>query len=230
MIDKPTLDVMAAAYAAVVAERQIAFERLAVAEIWTADLDDRQLHIGDRTFEVSFLGSAADAEGTWLWGWANAAFGVDHVATAPISELVTIGQKYDVPELTTPSLPLSALANPGIHGPGHGPGDTLAVVACGLLDGSAYYAGEYEGGTAYMLVTDASVPRPPVDVAGLPLLIQSATAMFPHDHRLTVETYLGVHGIEATTYGEFLTAHFDSGETISFTFDERGELTDLTRS
>lgn len=218
---------MAAAYAAVVAERQMVFERLASAETWTADLDERRLHVGDRTFEVSFLGSAAEVEGTWLWGWANAAFGLEHVATAPIAELVAIGHKYDVPELTAPSLPLSSLANAGIQGPGHGPGDTLAVTACGLLDASAYYAGEYDGGTAYMLVTDASVPRPIVDVAGLPKLIETATAMFPHDHRLTVETYLGVHGIAATTYGEFLTAHFDSGEKISFTFDERGELTDL---
>ena len=119
------------------------------------------------------------------------------MSTAPLAESVTIGTKFDVPELTRESVPLSAIADAGIAGSAHGPGDTLAVAACGLLGARPYYAGRYDGGTAYMPITDPSVPGSVFDVRQVPQVTGGAIAKFPHHPRLTVETYLGEHQLRA---------------------------------
>lgn len=222
-VQKPTLDTMAAAYAAVVAERQLAFDELVGPVPWSADLSVPSLTLGDRTFTAALLGSAADEDQSWLWSWANPAFGENHPAAAAIVQLRTLGERFDVPELTKPKLPLSSISDSGM-----GPAHTLAVAGAGVLGAGAYYAGGYDGGSAFLLITDPSLHAPAFDASKVPGIIGAAVQAFPHDHRLTIETYLGHHKLPTERLKNGLLAYIpDNGGILAFTFDEHDRLIDM---
>lgn len=211
---RPTLDVMAAAYAAVVVERQVQLESQVEPGPWSADLERCELTLGERTLRVMLLGSSDDHAGTWQWAWDSPAYGPRHPAVVAVTPLVDIGRAYDVPELATGTLRLS-----GVYDAGHGPGHTIAFAACGLLAADAYYPAPYDGGTAWLLIDDDHLAPPRPSASDAARLIAAATTMFPHHGRLTVETYLGVHGLAADDRGHGLIARFPDGP-LSVTFDD----------
>lgn len=221
---RPTLDTIAAAYAAVVIERQVQLASAVELAEWSADLDRRILSLGDRELTVSLLGSSTDATATWQWAWDSPTYGPDHRAVAATAPLVAIGRQYDVPELATGQIRLS-----GVYDGGQGPAHTLALASCGLLAGNAYFPAAYDGGTAWLLITDDRLPAPRPAGGDALRVISAAASMFPHDNRLTVETYLAVHDLSASDDAERITASFPDGEA-TFTFDELDRLIDVSAS
>ncbi|GAB3302234.1 hypothetical protein EK0264_01675 [Epidermidibacterium keratini] len=220
-LQQPTLDVIAAAYAAVVLERQDAFEALAGGASWDADLAAARLQIGERTLRIALLGSASDADGSWLWAWDNPTFGPDHPATRPLRALVEVGREHDIPELVRPVVPLSSLSDPG-----DGPAMTIVTAASGLLGAGGYWPAPYDGGIAYLAVLDRALPAPTPDALALAELMQRAITAYPHDNRLTVETYLGVHGLSARVEASTVVAEL-GGREARFEFDATDRLTAL---
>lgn len=211
---RPTLDTIAAAYAAVVVERQLQLESQVELGEWGADLDRCELTLGRRALRMQLLASSDDRAGTWQWSWDSTRYGPQHPAAQAATALVDIGREFDVPELATGTIRLS-----GVYDAGHGPGHTIAFAACGLLAADAYYPAPYDGGTAWLLIDDDHL-APPRPAAGEAVrLIAAATTMFPHQGRLTVETYLGVHGLPASERGNQLIAQLPDGP-VTFTFDD----------
>lgn len=221
---RPTLDVIAAAYAAVVIERQVHLESQVELGEWSADLERCELTLGERTVRVVLLGSSDDRAGTWQWAWDSAAYGPAHPAVQRLSALVDIGREYDVPELATGMIRLS-----GVYDAGHGPGHTMAFAACGLLAANAYYPAPYEGGTAWLLIDDDRLTPPHLSGTEAVRVIAAATTMFPHHGRLTVETYLGVRGVPASDRGDELIAQLPEGP-VSFTFDDLDRMVSVEAS
>lgn len=221
---RPTLEVMAAAYAAVVLERQLHLNDILADAPWSADLDAGELTVGERTMSIAMLGSSTDAGDIWEWAWDSPSYGPRHPAVEPTCKLIEIGARFDVPELSTGRIRLS-----GLYDAGSGGGHTLAFAACGLLGAPAYYAAPYDGGSAWLLVTDPGVRSSGLRGAEALSLIRRATRMFPHDNRLTVETYLGAHGLSAVSDGDRVIAELP-GQTACFDFDEAGRLVDITPS
>lgn len=220
-LEQPTLDTIAAAYSAVVIERQIQLEQLLGDGAWHLDLPHGVLSVGGYELAVAQL-AHADTEGaTWRWAWpAPGALG-QHPDANRITPLVEIGQRFDVPELATPALRLSA-----VHDGGQGPGHTLAVAACGLLAAPGYFPAAYDGGTVWVLITDERLGRVEPDAATAPALLTAASSRFPHANRLTVETYLGVHGLPARDEGDQLAASIGDSWLL-FSFDEVGRLREI---
>lgn len=224
-LEHPTLDTIAAAYAAVVIERQLLLQDAVPAEGgWSADLDRRRLSLGDRSFTVALLGSSTDATDTWQWAWDSPAYGPEHPAVAPTAPLVEVGRAFDVPELATGQIRQS-----GVYDSGQGPGHTLALAATGLLAAQAYYPAPYDGGTAWLAITDDQLAEPHPAGPDAVQVLSAAVTMFPHHNRLTVETYLGVHGLAASDDGDQLVADFPDGQAV-FAFDELDRLVELTTS
>lgn len=220
-LQQPTLDVIAAAYAAVVLERQDAFETLVGDASWDADLGAARLQIGGRALRVALLGSASDADGSWLWARDNPTFGPDHPTTRPLRSLVDVGREHDIPELVRATVPLSSLSDPG-----GGPAMTIVTAACGLLGAGGYWPAPYDGGVAYLAVLDGGVPVPVPDAMGLAELMQRALGAYPYDNRLTVETYLGVHRLTARVEGTAVVAEVGAREA-RFEFDAADRLVAL---
>lgn len=217
-LEHPTLDTVAAAYAAVVAERQLLFERLFDRRGWSLDLAARELTVGGRPLRALPLAYVDDAHGTWQWAWASAT----NPHGEPLAQLIEIGHRQDLPELTTAVVRLSA-----VHDGGPGPGHTLAIASCGLLAAHAYFPAPYDGGTVWLLITDERVGRPRPDAGTASRLLTAAMRRYPHANRLTVETYLGVHRLPASDDGARITAEL--GEmTLVCSFDSSGRLLRLT--
>lgn len=112
-----------------------------------------------QTFGVQLLGSAAAGPRSWLWGWANPAGFPEPVLRAAVAAR-ELGEKYQIPELTSGELPF-----PEDDAEGH----DLAIrlwIATRVASGEWFgYRGEANPGQwVYMLLTGdgLSLPEPTV--------------------------------------------------------------------
>jgi hypothetical protein len=181
----PAFDRLGAAYAAISAQQQEALVDFLPAADWSADLATGTYTQGDVTLKVALLGSFAEENRSWLWGWANPQFGPDHPAVVNPS---AIGARLAVPELTVAELDLS-----WYEGPARSGGDIVAMATTGLIGSPGAIPGSYEGGVAYFAIQDASAPVPGWDPLTAPRMITSGLTLFPTDHRLTVAKYFSHH-------------------------------------
>lgn len=213
---------MGAAYAAVVLGRQVEFENQLEDGNWHADLSVPSLTVGPDTYTAWLLGSAATETNSWLWGWGNEAFGIDHPAVAPTVALRDLGQQYNVPELSTAALDLASVPDPGL-----GAAEALAVVGAGLLGGLAYHRAAYDGGTAYLLVVDPEATVSSIPAETLPQLLLTAVQAFPADNWLTVQTFIGHHRLPARRTTEGVAARLPDGGSFEAVFDGEQHLVDV---
>lgn len=212
-LQQPTLDVVAAAYAAVVLERQIDFEGTITGPV-ELDLTRGEVISVEQAYAVTLLGYLVDDGRSWAWGWEHPAARPDHPATTDLAVIRDIGERFDIPELITPVVPLSRLSDGGL-----GPEHTLAVVGCGLIGGRAYHVVEYDGDTVFLVITDDEVEPHRIPAEHTATLLGAALEAFPFDHRLTVETYLGVHGLPASADGRRTTADLGDGHHLMVEYD-----------
>ena len=217
-VEHPTLDTIVAAYSAVVIERQLQLGQVLGEGAWSLDLQHGVLSLGGRELAVVALAHTDPQGGTWRWAWPARGPAAAGSTAGTVTALIDIGQRFDVPELATGTLRLSA-----VHDGGQGPGHTLAVAACGLLAARGYFPAPYDGGTAWLLITDPRLGLRAPDARRAVRLITAAAERFPHDNRLTVETYLGVRGVPARDDGDAVLAEFPDG-TVRFVFDAAGRL------
>jgi hypothetical protein len=211
---------LGAALTAVVLQQQETLSELLPREDWNADLTARTYTSGGVTVRVSLLGSYAEQEQTWLWGWANSQFGAEHPAVVPTLGLRATGERLGIPELTTPEVDLSGYDGPAGHG-----GELIAVAASGLLGGGGYIGAGYPGGSAYLHVDDPRVPRADWDPVPVPRLVINATSLFPNDHRLTLARFLSHHHVGYRETAGTIEARLPGGGTAEATFDETGRFT-----
>ena len=225
----PAFDRLGAALTAVVLRQQEVLSEVLPREDWNADLAARTYTSGGVTVRVSLLGSYAEQERTWLWGWANAQFGPDHPAVVPTLPVRDIGERLGVPELTTSEIDLSRYDGPAGHG-----GELIAVAATGLLGGGGYIGAGYPGGSAYLHVDDPRVPQASWDPIGVPRLILNAISLFPSDQRLTVARFLSHHQVAYRETREAIQTWPPGSGSARATFDEAdrfvGWEADLTAS
>lgn len=213
-------DRLGAALGAVVLRQQEALSEVLPREDWNADLTARTYTSGGVTVRVSLLGSYAEQERTWLWGWANTQFGPDHPAVVPTLAIREVGERLGIPELTMPEIDLSRYDGPAGHG-----GELIAVGATGLLGGGGYIGAGYPGGSAYLHVDDPRVPQAGWDPIAVPRLIVNAISLFPSDHRLTVARFLSHHQVPYRETPAAIEAWPPGSGPARATFDETGRFT-----
>lgn len=129
---------------------------------WAVDFSRRTYKTGGVVLQISLLGSYALKERTWLWGWGNPSFGLDHVAVIPTLRLRRIGEAMGVPEL-------EAMEEFALYEEGEEAGDQgrrVALVASALLRQGGVIEAAYDRGVAYLSVDDLMVPRTWPEEAG----------------------------------------------------------------
>ncbi|MCW2905071.1 MAG: hypothetical protein JWO67_7336 [Streptosporangiaceae bacterium] len=211
---------LGAALTAVVLQQQETLSELLPREDWNADLTARTYSSGGVTVRVSLLGSYAEREQTWLWGWANTQFGPEHPAVVPTLGVREAGERLGIAELTTPEVDLSGYDGPAAHG-----GELVAVAAAGLLGGGGYIGAGYPGGSAYLHVDDPRVPLAEWDPLQVPRLVFNATSLFASDHRLTLARFLSHHQVAYRETPGTIEAHLPEGGTGLAAFDHFGRFT-----
>ncbi len=210
---------LGAALSAIVLQQQEALAGYLPRADWSADLGARTYTSGGTTVRVGLLGSYAQRERTWLWGWANGQFGPEHPAVVPTLAVREVGERLAIPEFTTPELDLSWYRGPAAHG-----GELIALAASGVLAGSGYIGAGYDGGSAYLQVDDDQVPRAPFDPVPVPALITNAVALFPGDHRLTLTRFLSHHKVPFRQKGQTTEVRLPGGGTARARFDAQGRF------
>jgi hypothetical protein len=216
----PAFERLGAACAAIAVEQQEALADFLPDAGWNADLTTGTFTQGEVTLRIALLGSYAEQQRSWLWGWANPQFGEGHPA---VVDTRALGARLGAPELTTPELDLS-----WYDGPARNTGDLLAMATTGLLGLAAAIPGDYAGGVAYFAVDDPALPRPPWSSSAAPRLITSGITLFPADHRLTVMRFFSHHRLPYIERERSVTARLPEGGTCTAEFDEMGRLAGVT--
>jgi len=216
----PAFERLGAAHAAIAAQQQEALADFLPAAGWNADLAAGTYTQGDITLRVVLLGSFAEENRSWLWGWANPQFGPEHPGVAHPREL---GARLAIPELTTPELDLTWYDGPARNG-----GDLIAMATTGLLGAPGTIPGRYEGGMAYFAIQDAAAPIARWDAFAAPRVITSGLNLFPADHRLTVARFFSHHRLPYRETETTITATLPGGASCTAEFDEKDRFTSLS--
>jgi hypothetical protein len=216
----PAFERLGAAYAAVAAQQQEVLTDFLPATDWTTDLTAGTYTRGDVTLHVALIGSFAEKDRGWLWGWANPQFGPEHPA---VLNPRPMGSRLGVPEMTSPELDLAWYEGPAGNG-----GDLVAMVTACLLGLNGTIPGRYDGGVAYFAVRDPAVPTAGWDPVTAPRLITGGVSLFPTDPRLTVMRFFSHHRLPYRQSETSITANLPDGGTCVAEFDERDRLTDLS--
>jgi hypothetical protein len=216
----PAFERLGAAYAAIAAQQQEALADFLPAADWSADLAIGTYTQGDVTLRVALLGSFAEENRSWLWGWANPQFGPEHPAVVNPS---AIGARLAVPELTAPELDLA-----WYDGPARSAGDVVAMAATGLLGSPGTIPGRYDGGVAYFAIRDPGAPRAPWDSITAARMITSGLTLFPADHRLTVTRFFSHHRLPYRETEASITATLPDGGSCTAEFDDDDRFVSLS--
>ncbi|MGJ3509714.1 DUF6882 domain-containing protein [Enemella sp. A6] len=214
----------AAAYSAVVAERQAALAGMHDDSGWDVDLGAGTLTLGDLTVQVAVLGSYAEVDNTWLWGWANETLGVD--LGSPIFDpgrwLRRQAATYGIWELDEPEFELS-----GVRDVGLGPAGTVAIAAVGLLGAQAMYVTNRPGGKLYLAVLDQQVPAPVSNKQNFAQRLMTGTKLYPGHDRLAVQTYANVHRLQVANADRTQLITFADGAQLEVQYDDAGTITNF---
>lgn len=215
----PAFARLGAACAAISAQQQEALAAFLPDADWNADLTTGTFTQGEVTLRVRLLGSFAEEQHGWQWGWANPQFADGHPAVA---DARAIGARLGVPELTTAELDLS-----WYEGPARSGGDLIAMATTGLLGLPAGVPGRYDGGVAYFAVDDPALPAVPWSSFAAPRMVTSGITLFPADHRLTVLRFFSHHRRPYAERERSITARLPEGGTCTAEFDQAGRFTGM---
>lgn len=216
----PAFGRLGAACAAIAAQQQDVLAEFLPAADWSADLAAGTYTQGEVTLRVVLLGSFAEQNRTWLWGWANPQFGPEHPAVAHPRDM---GERLGIPELTAPELELGWYEGSAPSG-----GDMIAIATAGLLGLPGTLPGRYDGGVAYFAVQDQAVPAARWDTASAARVIMDGIRLFPFDHRLTVMRFFSHHRLPYIEDESSVTARLPEGGSAAAQFDAAGRFTSLT--
>jgi hypothetical protein len=169
---------------------------------------------------AELLGTEAADPGSWMWSWANPSGFPDQV-TGAARHARTYGEQHGVGELTTAELPLDGSAI----------GYRLAVVACGLAGGYAYYPAEAAPGTtAYLLLDHPSLALPAVRLTRVVTVLTAVTASGQvTDWRRALHVYATQRGLEPRPDDRGVELVDPGGQgSVRVALDQQGRVADIT--
>jgi hypothetical protein len=204
-------------YAATGVSRQLALADLLGDRDWELDLTAGTVTFGtDLTYPIQLLGTESEADGTWLWAWANEESNLPPALLQLCGWLREYGRRAALPELSEPTFPLD-----------RADGHRLALLASGLT-GRCYYRGPYEGGAVFFHLENlpAEVLAPVSAERALTALGQVIQS-FPVDHRSAAVAFLHQQGWQVEPGNEVVVGRHPDGSDIRLEFDRQGRISQL---
>ncbi len=206
-------------HTALVFDRQLLLAELIEDLPWSYDLQTGVLTFGDQFhWKAEVLGTESEETWTWLWAWANEASNIPPEQTTASLKLKALGEQHGIAECTVPMVPLD-----------HADGHAFASIAVGKGLGKVYYRGPYEGGAAFLLITDDALQLQVDDPLQRILAVfpQAIAAMEIADHREALRGHLEHYGFKPNNEGEALIVRQQGQEVLRAEFDEHGRLREL---
>lgn len=174
---------------------------------WSMNFEKGVISFGKTEYPVQFLGSEADSNDSWQWGFKNVN-GFDESLLKLVNETKKTGEKWGLEPLTTPAFSLSDTLN----------GHNLSIVACGISkENYCYYRMPHAKGAAF--VAFSQVPESvfqPVDLFKFAEITGECLQQFSIDHKIFVESFLMWNGTSYEWIGNSIIAHFSKDLVIGF--------------
>lgn len=174
---------------------------------WNVDFGEGTLAFGKKKYPVQFIGSEANSDDSWLWGYDNINGFADSLLKLA-DEVKEIGERWNLEPLKTPGFPLDDTLN----------GHNLSMVACGISkENYCYYRGPHEGGA--ILMAFSGVPDSvfaPVDAAKFSRIVMECIGQFQVEHKIFVESFLMWNGTKYEWQENQIMAHFSRDVCIAF--------------
>ena len=182
---------------------------------WQLSLSEGQITFGGtQSFPVQVLGSEADADGTWLWAWANTESNLPPTLLRAVEQMQAFGERQQVAQFVAPQINLE-----------DADGHKLSLIACGVCGADAYYCGPYAGGAVFLLLTAPSLRRFADDTPMRFIRIFTEfISAFACDHRQALNAYAAYKGysVQAEAGADILT--LPAGAEVRAEFDTQGRL------
>jgi hypothetical protein len=209
-------------YVAASFDKQLQLADLVGTLDWYFDNAGRLLSFADRyEWHVQILGTESDEANAWLWAWANHASNIPRDLLRASLRMRQAGEQQQIPEFTTPELPLGKIN-----------GHSLALIASGVCRANAYYRGPHKGGAVFFLIKDENFPKH--DVVPLARIAsvfpQVISSLEIPDHRLALMGYLEHFGLVAEIDADRVVVKEGGEPVLIATFDERSRLIRLERT
>lgn len=173
---------------------------------WNVDFAKGVINFGDDEYPLQFIGSEANSNNTWLWGWENVnGFSNEIIGMANYTR--EIGEKWGLEPLTTAEFDLDDTFN----------GHTLSIVTCGLSNRCCYYRGPHSGGA--VLVAFSGVPAEvfaPINASKFTSLTMQCIQQFHIDHKIFIESLLLWNGTKYEWEKNKVIGHFQQDLYIDF--------------
>jgi hypothetical protein len=146
-------------------------------QAWSYDVERCALDLGgEEELYAGILGTMAEADGTWLWAWANPSLpgGVTALATAVRDHVAAWGQPTPLDDDVTHDV--------GVL--------DAAVVGAWHSNSEGYYiAPTGQGGTAVLLIQDEELARQRIPYERLPAVVMRIISALPVEHRTLIEEW-----------------------------------------
>lgn len=186
---------------------------------WQLSLSEGQITFGGtQSYRVQVLGSEAEADGTWLWAWANTESNLPPALLQAAKQMQAFGEQQRVAEFVAPALNLE-----------DADGHKISLIACGLCGADAYYRGPYAGGAVFLLLTAPSLRRFADDTPMRFIRIFTEfISAFPCDHRLALAAYAAYKGFPLQTEAGADVITLPAGAEVRAEFDAEGRLAKMS--
>lgn len=164
-------------------EQQLALDEHIGDRDWRVDLTAATIQFGtDLVHDIELLGSESDVTSTWLWSWANQHIALAEPLIVTARATAELGVSRGIRWLSQRSFSLQRAT-----------GMELAMLASGASPGiGGFYRGPYDGGAAFLLLTDA----PPLGTPRIERIERVLHDLLKYDldHRTLVTRYLAARG------------------------------------
>ncbi|MBE6152718.1 MAG: hypothetical protein E7166_00630 [Firmicutes bacterium] len=181
---------------------------------FSVDVPNAKLTIGSLTFDIEFIGSSSQSDGTWLWADANRSFMKEHTQT--VKQLYSIGKKYNIKEFLEAKSQLSTEIT----------AHNMSKIACILLSNNlCYYAGTDSGITLSMFVKNLpSSIYEPIDTIKFNTIVLECISSYNINHKLFVQSFLEMNKCIVSFEDNKTIGTWENGNKYIVEFDENGRV------
>lgn len=159
---------------------------------------------------AQIVGSESDANGTFLWAWANTASGLPDTVLQAVNHLRETAETENADPAFQTAEPFP-LPHPSFS-------SEAAYLCAGVADGCAVYRCPYDGGAAHVVVmTCPELDTLPADSLRAIRAITSCISVFELDHQAALHAYAG----EPDKNGVY------AAKGVRVTFDEQGRIANM---
>lgn len=200
-------------YAGIGFEKQYSLAEVIGDNNWNVDMQTGMISFGDIEMEIQIIGSYSHHSKTWLWGWANKVSDIPANLLKQSNELKKLGTDHNIEFLTKEEYNIDPT---DVH--------VLGIIASGMFDASAYYAGDFGDGIVLMtlqspLVDSIIYNRQMRILKAFPQII----SIFGINHKRTLKNYLEAKEYTVEEQGQTIIAT-NGKDVISASFDDKERL------